>query len=84
MPDARVNDAEMAQAAARRYLAAKFGADKVKTVAFSMAWCTQGSTRDLWEVEGDAVIKKAWFRKDNIHFRVQVDPLTGRVIAFEF
>ncbi|MHA2163709.1 MAG: hypothetical protein ACXABF_14925 [Candidatus Thorarchaeota archaeon] len=83
MSDTRIDDAEKAQAAAKRYLVAKFGADKVKAVTFSMSWYNQGSSRDLWEVEGDAVLKKTFFRKEYIHFKFQVDPVTGRVIAFE-
>jgi hypothetical protein len=83
MSDARIDDAEKAQAVAKRYLVAKFGADKVKTVTFSKTWYTQGSSRDLWEVEGDAVLKKAWFWKEYIHFKFQVDPVTGRVIAYK-
>ena len=83
MSGIQVDDAVKAQSAAKRYLAAQFGTDMIKTVTFSKAWYTPGSLRDLWEVEGDAVLKKGWFGKVTIPFMFQVDPSTGRVIAFE-
>lgn len=79
----RVEDAVSAQAAARRFLIAQFGSNKVKDVSFSRAWYTPGAQKDVWEVEGDAVVKKGWFGKEHIHFKFQIDPGTGRVIAYE-
>jgi hypothetical protein len=64
-------------------LAAQFGSNKVKDVSFSKAWYTAGSQRDIWEVEGDVVVKTGWFSKETFHFKFQVDPATGKVIAFE-
>ncbi len=83
MSGARVEDAGSAQNAARRYLVAQFGQDKVKDVSFTRAWYTTGAQRDVWEVEGDIVVRKGWFGKDNLHFKFQIDPETGRVIAYE-
>ena len=83
MSGVRVEDAGSAQAAARRYLVAQFGQDKVKDVSFTRAWYTTGAQRDVWEVEGDIVVRKGWFGKDNLHFKFQIDPETGRVIAYE-
>ena len=83
MPGARVDDASSAQAAARRYLAAQFGQKKVKEVSFSRAWYSTGAQKDVWEVEGDVVVKKGLFGKENLHFKFQIDPETGRVIAYE-
>ena len=83
MPGFRVDDAGSAQAAVKRYLAAQFGENKVKDVKFSRAWYTPGSQRDVWEVEGDVTLKKGLFGKEDLHFRFQIDPNTGRVIAYE-
>jgi hypothetical protein len=80
---ARVEDAISAQGAARRYLAAQFGQNKVKEVSFSRAWYVAGAQRDVWEVEGDVLVKKSWFSKEQVHFKFQIDPETGRVIAYE-
>jgi hypothetical protein len=83
MSNTRVGDAGSAQAAARRYLASQFGSNKIKEVSFSRAWYTPGSQKDIWEVEGDVVVKKGWFGKESVHFKFQIDPATGRVIAYE-
>lgn len=83
LSEVRVKDAVSAQAAARRFLIAQFGSNKVKDVSFSRAWYTPGAQKDVWEVEGDAVVKKGWFGKEHIHFKFQIDPGTGRVIAYE-
>jgi hypothetical protein len=79
----RVEDALSAQAAARRYLASQFGQGRVKDVSFSRAWYVAGARRDVWEVEGDVMVKKGWFGKEQVHFKFQIDPETGRVIAYE-
>jgi len=79
----RVEDAGSAQMAVKRYLASQFGEKKVKDVRFSRAWYTPGSQKDVWEVEGDVVLQKGLFGKEELHFKFQIDPGTGRVIAYE-
>ena len=83
MSSIRIEDAGGAQASAKRFLAAQFGPKKVKEVSFSKAWYATGAQRDIWEVEGDAVVKTGWLSKETVHFKFQVDPITGNVIAFE-
>jgi hypothetical protein len=79
----RIEDAGGAQASAKRFLAAQFGVNNVKEVTFSKAWYATGAHRDVWEVEGDVVVKTGWLTKETIHFSFQVDPATGKVIAYE-
>jgi hypothetical protein len=79
----RIEDAVSAQAAARRHLEALYGADRVLNVKFSRTWYATGSKRDVWEVEGFVIIKKGLFGKEVKHFKYQIDPESGRVIAFE-
>jgi hypothetical protein len=81
--EARVGDATSAQAAARRHLEAHYGANRILNVRFSRTWYATGSKRDVWEVEGDVTLKKGLFGKEVKHFKFQIDPETGRVIAFE-
>ena len=83
MSGIRVEDAGGAQTSAKRFFAAQFGANKVKEVSFSRAWYATGAQRDIWEVEGDVVVKTGWFSKETIHFKFQVDPASGKVISFE-
>lgn len=79
----RVEDASDAQQAAIRYLNKQFGKDKVNDVSFSKAWYNTGAQRDIWEVEGDVMLKKGIFSKEARHFKLQIDPQTARVIAYE-
>jgi hypothetical protein len=79
----RVEDAGGAQVSAKRFLAVQFGANKVKDVSFSKVWYATGAQRDVWEVEGDVVVKTGLFSKETVHFKFQVDPASGKVIAFE-
>ncbi len=81
--DISVEDAGGAQTSAKRFLADQFGSKKVKGVSFSKSWYATGAQRDIWEVEGDVVVKTGWFSKETIHFKFQVDPASGKVIAFE-
>ncbi len=55
----------------------------MKEVSFSRAWYATGAQRDIWEVEGDVVVKTGWFSKETIHFKFQVDPASGKVISFD-
>jgi hypothetical protein len=81
--EVRIEDATSAQAAARRHLEAHYGADKILDIRFTRTWYATGAKRDLWEVEGDVKLKKGVFTKEVRHFKYQIDPETGRVIAFE-
>jgi len=79
----RVEDAGGAQTSAKQFLANQFGPKKVKEVSFSKVWYATGAQRDVWEVEGDVVVKTGLFSKETVHFKFQVDPASGKVIAFE-
>jgi hypothetical protein len=81
--EVRIEDATSAQSAARRHLEAHYGADKIVNVRFTRSWYATGAKRDLWEVEGDVTLKKSMFSKEVRHFKFQIDPDSGRVIAFE-
>jgi len=59
------------------------GVDKVLNIKFTRTWYVTGAKRDLWEVEGDVTLKKGIFTKEVRHFKYQIDPETGRVIAYE-
>jgi hypothetical protein len=83
MAETRVEDAVSAQAVARRYLTVIYGLKKIKQVSFSRAWYQTGALRDVWEVEGDAIVKKGWFSKEQKHFKFQINPLNGRIISHE-
>ena len=83
MGEMRVMDATSAQLAARRHLESVYGSDKIVSMTVSRVWFVAGKTRDVWEVEGEVVVKKGAFKKETRHFKFQIDPETGRVIGFE-
>ena len=83
MSKIQIEDASSAQAAARRYMIAQLGLKKIKEISFSRTWYQTGVQRDIWEVEGDVSIKKGLFGKKDVHFKLQIDPEKGKVIAYE-
>ena len=78
----RVVDASGAQMAARRHLEGQHG-DKLIELKVRKCWYSTGSSRDVWEIEGMAVIKKGMFGKEQRTFKYQIDPTSGAVIGFE-
>ncbi len=78
----RVVDASGAQMAARRHLESEH-ADKLVELKIRKCWYSTGATRDVWDVEGVAIIKKGMFGKEQRTFKYQIDPTSGAVIGFE-
>ena len=78
----QVVDASAAQMAARRHLEDQHG-NKLIELRVRKCWYTTGASRDVWDIEGTAVIKKGMFGKEQRAFRYQVDPGSGAVIGFE-
>jgi len=78
----RVVDASGAQMAARRHLESQHG-DKLIELKVRKCWYSTGATKDVWDVEGIAVIKKGMFAKEQRAFKYQIDPTSGAVIGFE-
>ncbi len=78
----RITDASGAQMAARRHLEGEHGKNLTE-LKVRKCWYTTGTSRDIWEVEGIAVIKKGMFGKEQRSFKYQIDPTSGAVIGFE-
>jgi hypothetical protein len=78
----RIVDASAAQMAARRHLEAQHG-DKLAELKIRKCWYSTGTSKDVWEVEGIAVIKKGLFGKEQRAFKYQIDPASGAIIGFE-
>ena len=86
----RVSDANSAQLAAEERLKVQYGADKIQDITYSNVKHFTGVVKDVWEVEGEALIKtgtfeskKMRFRRATIHFKLQIDPITGALMGFE-
>ena len=80
--ESRVVDASGAQMAARRHLESEHG-DKLVEMKIRKCWYSTGASKDVWEIEGMAIIKKGMFGKEQRGFKYQIDPLSGAVIGFE-
>ncbi|MCD6096434.1 MAG: hypothetical protein J7J99_07755 [Thermoprotei archaeon] len=76
-------DVTLAQQVSINYLRKLYGRTKISQVRFTRIWFTTYGTRDVWEVEGTVVIKRGVLAKETRSFRLQLDPLTGRIIGFE-
>ena len=87
--EAKILDASGAQMATRRHFEAQYGLNAIADMKFSKCWYTPGPMREVWEVEGHAVIKKgclaAFFGSgtEQRHFKYQIDAVSGNVIGFE-
>ena len=68
--------------AAKQHLEGQHG-DNLVELKVRKCWYSTGVTRDVWEVEGIAVIKKGMFGKEQRAFKHQTDPTSGSVIGFE-
>ncbi len=80
--DVRVEDAQAAEFAARRYLELQYPGRAIQ-VKFSKIWFVGGKGKDVWEVEGILSMRKAGVLRDRKSFRFQIDAETGDVIGFE-
>jgi hypothetical protein len=78
-----IDDATAVQAVIRRHLESEHG-NKLVEVRLRKCWYSTGVTRDVWEAEGTAVIKKGLLSKEPKSFKYQIDPASGAVIGFEF
>ena len=78
----QVVDASAAQVAARKHLDGQYGS-KLVELRVRKCWYSVGASRDVWDIEGTAIIKKGMFGKEQRAFRYQVDPASGAVIGFE-
>ncbi len=89
MGEIPVSDANKAQLATEKYLKIQYGADKIQDIKYSKVKHLMGGVKDVWEVEGEAIIKTGKFerktmrfRRAIIQFKLQIDPINGNLIGF--
>ena len=90
MGEIRVSDTNSAQLATEEHLKVQYGADKIQDITYSKVKHFIGVVKDVWEVEGEAIIKTGTFerktmrfKRATIHFKLQIDPITGALMGFE-
>lgn len=90
MGEVRISDANSAQTAVEKHLKVRYGADKIQDITYLKTKYFTGAVKDVWEVEGEILIKTGTFerktmrfRRAIIRFKLQIDPITGGVLGFE-
>ena len=90
MGEVRISDANSAQTAAEKHLKMHYGIDKIQDITYSMTEYFTGAVKDVWEVEGEVIIKTGTFERKTMRFRraivrfkLQIDPITGGLLGLE-
>lgn len=82
MVDQKLPDALSVELALKNHFHSKYG-NKFIDVEFRKVWYQGGSERDLWETEGDVILKRFLWLKKRRSIRYQLDPLSGDVIGYQ-
>jgi len=84
-----ISDSNTAQLAAEKHLKIQYGVDKIQEIKYLKVEHFMGAVKDVWEVEGEAIIKTGQFEKKTmrfrrgiIHFKLQIDPINGNLMGF--
>ena len=89
MGDIPILDANKAKIAAEKYLKTQYGGDKIQKIEYSKVEIFKGAVKDVWEVEGETIIKTGKFerktmrfRRGIIRFKLQIDSSNGDLIGY--
>ena len=80
MTEQKLSDASDVEFALRNHFESKYG-KKLVNAKFRSVWYRPGSDRDIWEADGDIILKGFLWRKKRQSFRYQVDPKSGKIIG---
>jgi len=90
MIDLKVFDADSAKLTARRHLTDHYGSEKLEDVAYTRVWYITGDEKDVYEVEGEVIIKTkdfdrkaSRFKRSALRFNLQIDPVSGDLIELK-
>jgi len=90
LTEIKVSDASSAKQTARRHLNTHYGREKLEDVVYTRVWYITGSEKDVYEVEGEAIIKTkdfdratARFKRSSIRFKLLMDPVSGNLIELK-
>jgi len=88
--EVRISDANSAQTAVEKHLKVQYGADKIQDITYSKTKYFTGAVKDVWEIEGEVIIKTGTFerktmrfRRAKIRFKLQIDPITGSLVGLD-
>ena len=75
-------DASQAQMAVIKYLESAY-MNYLKEVHFTKCWYSHVGGQSFWDVEGFMLTTKKVGGSNEMHFRFQVDPVSGEVLGYE-
>jgi hypothetical protein len=86
----RVADADSAKLTTEEHLKVQYGTDKIQDITYFNVKHFTGAVKDVWEIEGEVTIKTGTFERKTmrfkraiIHFKLQIDSITGDLMGFE-
>ena len=82
MTQQKCTDASDVEFALKNHFESKYG-KKLLNVKFRSVYYQGGSVRDIWEADGDIILKGFLWSKKRQSFRYQVDPKSGKIIGYQ-
>ena len=90
LTEIKVHDVESAKLTARKHLDAHYGSEVLEDVVYTRVWYVTGSEKDVYEVEGEVIIKTkefdratARFKRRTLICKLLLDPLSGKLIELQ-
>lgn len=82
MTQQKLSDASDVEFALKNHIESKYG-EKLIDVKFRSVYYQGGSAKDVWEADGDIILKGFLLRKKRQSFRYQLDPKSGKTIGYQ-
>lgn len=90
MTELKVYDVESAKLNAREHLETHYGSETLEDVAYTRVWYVTGSEKDVYEVEGEVIIKTkdfdrkiARFKRRTLRYKLLIDPVSGNLVELQ-
>ena len=90
LTEINVHDVESAKLTARKHLDAHLGSEILEDVAYTRVWYVTSSEKDVYEVEGEVIIKTkdfdrttATFKRRTLRYKLLLDPVSGKLIELQ-
>ncbi len=82
MEEQKLQDALSVRLALKNYFQSEHG-NKFVDVELRKVWYHGGSERDVWEAEGEVILKRFLWIKKRRSFQYQLDPESGAILGYQ-
>ncbi len=82
MAEQKLEDALSVKLALKNYFQSEHG-NKLVNVELRKVWYHGGVEKDIWEAEGDVILKGFLWTKKRRSFKYQLDPKSGAIIGYQ-